>query len=270
LTEKKGVQLRFTTDSYAALITWLVLGGVCGFYLAGSDSSALQALIVVSLFAVYGLAFIVVAGIETQSKLVPLSALSIELLSAYGLFFIIPLDYIAILLVIWSAQVTWFLSFRTAIATALLASVPFLASRYYLQGQGLSESGVIQSWGLFALFNCFAVVMIHLTRNEQQAREQANAELEAARAMLSEAGKRAEEMRLKAIQQGPVHLEPLTGKEKEILRLAASGCNNKEIAEALYNSEGTIKNSFSVILGKLGVADRTQAVVKALWDDIKA
>jgi len=267
LTEKKGVQLRFTTDSYAALITWLVLGGVCGFYLAGSDSSALQALIVVSLFAVYGLAFIVVAGIETQSKLVPLSALSIELLSAYGLFFIIPLDYIAILLVIWSAQVTWFLSFRTAIATALLASVPFLASRYYLQGQGLSESGVIQSWILFALFNCFAVVMIHLTRNEQQAREQAeqaNAELEAARAMLSEAGKRAEEMRLKAIQQGPVHLEPLTGKEKEILRLAASGCNNKEIAEALYNSEGTIKNSFSVILGKLGVADRTQAVVKAL------
>lgn len=56
----------------------------------------------------------------------------------------------------------------------------------------------------------------------------------------------------------------LSEREQEVLRLAASGCSNSRIAEILCRSEGTIKNHFTVIFGKLGVTDRTQAVVKAL------
>ncbi|MEO3865593.1 response regulator transcription factor [Rheinheimera fenheensis] len=62
----------------------------------------------------------------------------------------------------------------------------------------------------------------------------------------------------------PAQLEPLTDKELEILQLMAAGYSNKEIANALYKSEGTVKNQCSAILAKLGVRDRTRAVLLAL------
>ena len=58
--------------------------------------------------------------------------------------------------------------------------------------------------------------------------------------------------------------EPLTDRERTILRLIAGGYSNREIAEALGTAEGTIKNHASSILSKLGVRDRTRAVLKAL------
>ncbi len=58
--------------------------------------------------------------------------------------------------------------------------------------------------------------------------------------------------------------EPLTARELEILRLMARGYNNREIAEALAITEGTAKNYVSSILAKMGVRDRTRAVLKAL------
>ncbi len=58
--------------------------------------------------------------------------------------------------------------------------------------------------------------------------------------------------------------EALSKRETEILRLMAAGCSNKEIADSLFKSEGTIKNQVSSILAKLGVRDRTRAVLKAI------
>jgi DNA-binding NarL/FixJ family response regulator len=58
--------------------------------------------------------------------------------------------------------------------------------------------------------------------------------------------------------------DPLTRREIEILRLMAGGYSNREIAGALGTAEGTIKNHASSILSKLGVRDRTRAVLKAL------
>jgi DNA-binding NarL/FixJ family response regulator len=55
----------------------------------------------------------------------------------------------------------------------------------------------------------------------------------------------------------------LTEREKEILRLMSAGYSNKEIARALDVAEGTVKNHVSNILSKLGVRDRTRAVLKA-------
>ncbi|MBP6533966.1 MAG: response regulator transcription factor [Arenimonas sp.] len=57
--------------------------------------------------------------------------------------------------------------------------------------------------------------------------------------------------------------DPLTDRETEILRLMAGGFSNKEIANSLHVAEGTIKNHVSNILSKLGVRDRTRAVLKA-------
>ena len=60
------------------------------------------------------------------------------------------------------------------------------------------------------------------------------------------------------------HPDPLTERETEILRLMAGGYSNREIAQALSVAEGTVKNHVSNILSKLGVRDRTRAVLKAL------
>jgi len=58
--------------------------------------------------------------------------------------------------------------------------------------------------------------------------------------------------------------EPLSPKELEILRLIAAGCSNKEMADVLFKSEGTVKNQVSAIMQKLGVRDRTRAVLRAI------
>jgi DNA-binding NarL/FixJ family response regulator len=57
--------------------------------------------------------------------------------------------------------------------------------------------------------------------------------------------------------------EPLSERELQILRLVSRGSSNKEIANSLFITEGTVKNHLTNILGKLGVRDRTQAVFKA-------
>ncbi|MBQ1194249.1 MAG: response regulator transcription factor [Lachnospiraceae bacterium] len=53
----------------------------------------------------------------------------------------------------------------------------------------------------------------------------------------------------------------ITDKEYNIITLAAEGLNNKEIAEKMYLSEGTVRNYLSNILEKLELRDRTQLVV---------
>ena len=58
--------------------------------------------------------------------------------------------------------------------------------------------------------------------------------------------------------------QSLSPKETEVLRLVASGYSNREISGALHKSEGTIKNHVSNVLAKLGVRDRTRAVLRAL------
>jgi DNA-binding NarL/FixJ family response regulator len=54
-------------------------------------------------------------------------------------------------------------------------------------------------------------------------------------------------------------LEPLTEREREVLVLLAQGATNKEIAERLVLTEGTVKNHVSSLLGKLQAENRTQA-----------
>jgi DNA-binding NarL/FixJ family response regulator len=58
--------------------------------------------------------------------------------------------------------------------------------------------------------------------------------------------------------------DPLSPKELQVLRLVASGRSNTEIAALLSNSEGVIKNHCSAIFSKMGVRDRTQAVLRAI------
>jgi DNA-binding NarL/FixJ family response regulator len=65
-----------------------------------------------------------------------------------------------------------------------------------------------------------------------------------------------------------VDAEPLTEREIDVLRLMAGGYNNREIGDLLNLSEGTVKNHISSLLAKLGVRDRTRAVLKAIAQGI--
>ncbi len=53
----------------------------------------------------------------------------------------------------------------------------------------------------------------------------------------------------------------ISEREQNIISLVAEGLNNREIAEKLYLSEGTVRNYLSHILEKLGLRDRTQLAV---------
>lgn len=57
--------------------------------------------------------------------------------------------------------------------------------------------------------------------------------------------------------------EPLTGRELQVLTLLAAGATNQQIAEELVVVLATVKKHVSHILGKLGAANRTQAVARA-------
>lgn len=55
---------------------------------------------------------------------------------------------------------------------------------------------------------------------------------------------------------------PLTERELEVLKALARGLSNREIADELVITEGTVKNHVSSVIDKLGVRDRTQAILK--------
>jgi DNA-binding NarL/FixJ family response regulator len=60
-----------------------------------------------------------------------------------------------------------------------------------------------------------------------------------------------------------VPASPLSDRELEVLRHLADGRSNREIARALFLTEGTVKNHVTSVLAKLGVRDRTQAALHA-------
>jgi DNA-binding NarL/FixJ family response regulator len=64
-------------------------------------------------------------------------------------------------------------------------------------------------------------------------------------------------------QQLPPGMTELTDREREILLMIAKGASNREIAQAIFLSEGTVRNHISNILARLNLRDRTQAAIVA-------
>jgi NarL family two-component system response regulator LiaR len=71
-------------------------------------------------------------------------------------------------------------------------------------------------------------------------------------------------MRKVAAPQEPDLLETLTDREMDVLKLIANGQSNREIADTLTLTEGTVKGYVSTVLSKLQVSDRTQAALYAV------
>jgi DNA-binding NarL/FixJ family response regulator len=67
----------------------------------------------------------------------------------------------------------------------------------------------------------------------------------------------------KTVAALPPEVNDLTPRELEVLKLIAKGANNREIAQVLYISEGTVKNHVTNLLNRLNLRDRTQAAIFA-------
>jgi DNA-binding NarL/FixJ family response regulator len=61
----------------------------------------------------------------------------------------------------------------------------------------------------------------------------------------------------------PPGFEKLSPRERQVLKMIAHGANNREIAQALFLSEGTVRNHISHVLARLNLRDRTQASIVA-------
>jgi DNA-binding NarL/FixJ family response regulator len=61
-----------------------------------------------------------------------------------------------------------------------------------------------------------------------------------------------------------IEIEKLNDREREVLQFMAKGLGNRDIAEQLFLSEGTVRNYVSSVFAKLGVNDRTQAALVAV------
>lgn len=66
-----------------------------------------------------------------------------------------------------------------------------------------------------------------------------------------------------AVRPPPVAFPALTEREREVLTLVAQGLGNREIADRLFLSLKTVRNHLSGIYGKMQMADRTQAALRA-------
>jgi DNA-binding NarL/FixJ family response regulator len=63
--------------------------------------------------------------------------------------------------------------------------------------------------------------------------------------------------------------DELTIQEKQVLMLITEGKTNREIADALFLSEGTVRNYVSSVLSKLGVSNRAEAAAYAIQHHLK-
>jgi DNA-binding NarL/FixJ family response regulator len=82
------------------------------------------------------------------------------------------------------------------------------------------------------------------------------------------AGTLMDRLRANGVRESPPPDESLSEREREVLRLVASGKENDEIAHELFISRHTVKNHISSILLKLQVANRIQAAVRAVREEM--
>jgi NarL family two-component system response regulator LiaR len=121
----------------------------------------------------------------------------------------------------------------------------------------------------YLLKDCDAEELV--TAIHQVYRGQSSLHPRIARLVLQEvAGSRpAPGIRPSPVPAGPATgVDPLTGREVEVLKLVAQGKSNRDIADELVLAEGTVRTHVSNILNKLHLASRTQATLYALREGL--
>ena len=185
-------------EKMTAVVTCFIVSA-SALYLMWSNAgySASDLILTAILFIIFVVAWL--AGIRDEpyqnEVRVRLSLMTLQYVAILAIFFQVPFSYTAILVTIWSAQMPYYMSIKTAIFLSPLWSAPtWLVYAYYWERDFVHLTGI-----LYWTFNLFALVMVNAMLREQKAREAAhelNRELMATQALLSEASKQAERVRI--------------------------------------------------------------------------
>lgn len=189
---------RLSVETLSALITWAMVAGSSLYFMQQSLGWTHWR---VSLLAGLYLGYIVLFMLATREPCyqrewqVRVTLLSMLFLVVLAIYFISPYMYNAILMVIWSALLPYFISFRRAFfLSPLWSSAAYFIGEFYWQEEMSALSAL-----LYWTFNVFALVMVNVSLQEKKAKEaanQLNRELMATQALLSEANKQAERTRI--------------------------------------------------------------------------
>ncbi len=236
-------------ERWAGLFTWALLTAISLWLIAERPDTQFLSL---GWFAVLGLfvAFIAAFSFATQDEPLPQEPasrfllLGLQLLCVYGLFWLIPLNFLAILLTMWCVQLPHFFPVRTAAVIALIISVPH-ALIFQLHWD---YSNAWLSTLLFWAFHLFAILMMASQLREVRAREReqaTNRELRATQALLTEVNKQNERTRIAR------NIHDLLGHHLTALAI--------QLQVAERQSEGDVKK----------VLQRSQSIAKLLLSDVR-
>lgn len=182
-------------DTAAAMLAWAATAIICSTLLIIEQPGVVRIILTSVGFLLFGGLLLVVAGNSGAARRRDHVFLGLEYLTICLLYFVIPYDYIAILMVIWSAQMAWFIPFKNAFILSVFWSSPlWLAGEFYWEKDQAWVSAI-----LFWSFNVFGIFMITMTRHEQEAREEIERkrrELESTQYLLSEAAAQSERLRI--------------------------------------------------------------------------
>ena len=192
-------QLRIAPEQSGALITILVVACTNAWLLAGSERvSTTDFVAIILCFALFGLGFLLISQDQAfqQEKLVRIALVGVEYALVLVLFSLSPITFNAILLVIWSAVLPYFMPFKRALLLSpLWSAVPWLLFSWVWQSNGSLWINALLFW----TFNLFALVMMESRKNAErqtERAEEANRELRALQDLMQQASRKDERTRI--------------------------------------------------------------------------
>lgn len=191
--------LRIAPEQSGAIITILVVAATNAWLLAGSERvSATNFVAIMLCFALFSVGFLLVTQDKPfrHEQWVRVALVGVEYALVVLLFSLSPMTFNAILLVIWSAVLPYFMPFKRALLLSPLWSVvPWLVYSWVWQ----ANSSLWINALLFWTFNLFALVMMESRKNAErqtQRAEEANRELRALQDLMQQASRKDERTRI--------------------------------------------------------------------------
>ncbi|WP_420934561.1 sensor histidine kinase [Alteromonas sp. A081] len=192
-------QLRIAPEQSGALITILVVAATNAWLLADSERISVTSFVAIMLcFALFSVGFLLVTQDKPfrHEKLVRVALVGVEYALVLLLFSLSPMTFNAILLVIWSAVLPYFMSFKRALLLSpIWSALPWLLFSWVWQTSGSLWVNALLFW----TFNLFALVMMESRKNAErqtERAEEANRELRALQDLMQQASRKEERTRI--------------------------------------------------------------------------
>lgn len=257
---KQLADSNYGVDRWVALLTWALLSAACLYFLAERPATPVFSahwLITAGCFVAFYLCF----HWATREAPLPrepslrIILVALQFMTIIALYFLLPYNFVAILMVLWAAQLPYFMALDKAIAASPLIALPhFFVYQFYWQDSFAWLSAV-----LFWTFIIFSMTMMGTQLREARAREneqRINRELRATQALLTEAGKQTERTRIAR------NIHDLLGHHLTALTI------NLQVAERKSDGEVQSLITKSRSIAQLLLADVREAVSEIRASDV--